>query len=41
MRLANFNELCDPCIKSKSTKTILQKYIIPTANKLEEVYTNL
>lgn len=39
--LANFDQLCGLYVKSESTRTILQKYIILTFNKLEEVYADL
>lgn len=39
--MLNFNQLCDPCDKSKSIQTILQKNMTMTFNKLEEVYIHL
>ncbi len=39
--LANFDQLCGLYVKSKSTRTVLQKYIILTFNKLEEIYADL
>lgn len=38
---SNFNELCRPDFRSKSTQTIIWKSIIPTFNKLEKVHINL
>lgn len=38
---SDFNQFYDPCVDSKSTKTILQKNIIPTSKKLQRVYIDL
>lgn len=37
----NFDHLYGLCIGSKSIRTILQKNMTPTSNKLEEIYLGL
>lgn len=38
---SDFNQFYDPCVDCKSTKTVLQKNMIPTSKKLERVYIDL